>query len=131
MTAEAATREDLDQFKTFLLQQLSQHKTELSEQFSKATQAVESAHQISKQLQLGADISFTQFADVSREFSTSLASSTIEEEMEGLMADKCDNDLFEFFRQNLHEYEQGNATPIVKGRLRVHIQFWIDIGAPE
>ena len=58
MTDEAATREDLDEFKTFLLQQLSQHKTELSEQFSKATQAAESAHQISKQLQLGADISF-------------------------------------------------------------------------
>ena len=58
MTDEAATREDLNQFKTFLLQQLSQHKTELSEQFSKATQAAESAHQISKQLQLGEDISF-------------------------------------------------------------------------
>ena len=47
------------------------------------------------------------------------------------MADKCNNDLFEFFGQNLHEYEQGNATPIVKGRLRSHIQFWKDIGAPE
>ena len=30
-----------------------------------------------------------------------------------------------------YEYEQGNATPIVKGRFRAHIQFWIDIGAPE
>ena len=58
MTDEEATREDLDQFKTFLLQQLSQHKTELSEQFRKATQAAESTHQISTQLQLGADISF-------------------------------------------------------------------------
>ena len=47
------------------------------------------------------------------------------------MADKCNNDLFEFFGQNLHEYEQGNATPIAKGRLRSHIQFWKDIGAPE
>ena len=83
MTDEAAIREDRDQFKTFLLQQISQHKTELSEQFSKATQAAKSAHQISKQLQLGADISFTQFADVSREFSRSLASSTIEEENGG------------------------------------------------
>ena len=83
MTDEAATREDRDQFKNFLLQQLSQHKTELSEQFSKATQAAESAHQISKQLQLGADISFTQFADVSRGFSRSLANSTIEEENGG------------------------------------------------
>ena len=131
MTDEAATREDLDQFKTFLLQQLSQHKTELSEQFSKATKAAESAHQISKQLKLGADITFTQFADVSRGFSRSLVSSTIEEQMEGLMVDKCNNDLFEFFGQNLHEYEQGNATPIVKGPLRAHIQFWKDIGAPE
>ena len=33
------------------------------------------------------------------------------------------NDLLEFFGQNLHEYEQDNATPIVKGRLRAHIQF--------
>ena len=73
----------------------------------------------------------TQFADVSREFSRSLAISTIEAEIEGLMADKRNNDLLEFFGQNLHDYEQGNATPIVKGRLRAHIQFWIDIGAPE
>ena len=47
------------------------------------------------------------------------------------MTDKCNNDLLEFFTHNLHEYEQGTATPIVKGRLRAHIQFWIDIGAPE
>ena len=47
------------------------------------------------------------------------------------MADKCNHDLLEFFGPNLHEYEQGNATPIVKGPLRGHIQFWIDIGAPE
>ena len=47
------------------------------------------------------------------------------------MADKCNNDLLEFFRKNLHEYEQGNATPIVKGRLRAHIQFWLDIGSLE
>ena len=47
------------------------------------------------------------------------------------MADKCNNNLLEFFGQNLHEYDQSNAIPIVKGRLRAHIQFWIDIGAPE
>ena len=73
----------------------------------------------------------TRFSGVSGEFSRSSACSTIEEKMEGLMADKCNNDLLEFCRQNLLEYEQGNPTPIVKGCLRAHTQFWIDIGAPE
>ena len=47
----------------------------------------------------------TQFADVSGDFSRKLASSSIEEDIEGVMADKCDNDLREFFGQNLDEYE--------------------------
>ena len=37
----------------------------------------------------------------------------------------------EIYRQNLHVYEQGNVAPIVKGLLRVYIQFWIDIGMLE
>ena len=35
-----------------------------------------------------------------------------------------------FYRQNLFEYEQGLAVPVVKGRLKAHFQFWVDIGAP-
>ena len=35
-----------------------------------------------------------------------------------------------FYRQNLFEYEQGVAVPVVKGRLKAHFQFWVDIGAP-
>ena len=72
-----------------------------------------------------------RFAGVSGKFSKSSACSTIEEEMEGLKAAKCKNDLLKFFRENLHEYKQGNPTPLVKGCLREHTQFWIVIGAPE
>ena len=35
-----------------------------------------------------------------------------------------------FYRQNLFEYEQGLVVPVVKGRLKAHFQFWVDIGAP-
>ena len=35
-----------------------------------------------------------------------------------------------FYRQNLFENEQGLAVPVVKGRLKAHFQFWVDIGAP-
>ena len=30
----------------------------------------------------------------------------------------------------MFEYEQGLAVPVVKGRLKAHFQFWVDIGAP-
>ena len=35
-----------------------------------------------------------------------------------------------FYKQNLHEYEQVTATAVVKGRLREHLLFWVEIGAP-
>ena len=54
---------------------------------------------------------------LSQEFCTLLA-------MEGKSFD------FSFYRQNLFEYEQGLAVPVVKGRLKAHFQFWVDIGAP-
>ena len=39
-----------------------------------------------------------------------------------------DND---FYLSNFFEYEQGNAEPLVRGRMKSNIQFWIDIGAPD
>jgi len=65
----------------------------------------------------------TRFAGVSGEFSESSACSTIEEEMEGLKAAQCKNDLLEFFRENSHEYKQGNPTPIVKGAYESVLNF--------
>ena len=35
-----------------------------------------------------------------------------------------------FYKQNLYEYEQGTAPALVKGRLRAHLPFWVEIGAP-
>ena len=56
--------------------------------------------------------------DVSQEFMT-------------LMEDKfTDNSSLAFYKQNLYEYEQGTAAVVVKGRLRAHLLFWVEIGAP-
>ena len=35
-----------------------------------------------------------------------------------------------FYKQNFYEYEQGTAPALVKGRLRAHLPFWVEIGAP-
>lgn len=53
----------------------------------------------------------TQFADISQAVNEIDRSSiAIEDEFEAFwIPDKCDNDLYEFYRQDLHEYEQGNA----------------------
>ena len=41
-----------------------------------------------------------------------------------------DNSSLAFYKQNLYEYEQGTAAAVVKGRLRAHLPFWVEIGAP-
>ena len=47
------------------------------------------------------------------------------------MEDKfIDNSSLAFYIQNLYEYEQGIAATVVKGRLRAHLLFWVEIGAP-
>ena len=48
-----------------------------------------------------------------------------------LMEDKfIDNSSLAFYKQNLYEYEKGIAAAVVKGRLRAHLPFWVEIGAP-
>ena len=48
-----------------------------------------------------------------------------------LMEDKfIGNSSLAFYKQNLYEYEQDTAAGVVKGRLRVHLPFWVEIGAP-
>ena len=48
-----------------------------------------------------------------------------------LMEDKfTDNSSLAFYKQNLYEYEQGTTAVVVKGRLRAHLPFWVEIGAP-
>ena len=47
-----------------------------------------------------------------------------------LISDKfIDDHLVDYYRNNLYEYEQGTSVPIVKGRLRAHLRFWIQLGA--
>ena len=56
--------------------------------------------------------------DVSQEFMT-------------LMEDKfTDNSSLAFYKQNLYEYEKGTTAVVVKGRLRAHLPFGVEIGAP-
>ena len=47
-----------------------------------------------------------------------------------LMEDKFTDNSLAFYKQNLYEYEQGTAAAVVKGRLRAHLLFWVEIGAP-
>ena len=48
-----------------------------------------------------------------------------------LMEDKfTDNSSLAFYKQNLHEYEQGTAAVVVKGRLRPHLPFGVEIRSP-
>ena len=68
------------------------------------------SHATSKEFEVAENV-------LSREFCTLLA-----------MEDKSFD--ISFYRQNLFEYEQGLAVPVVKGRLKAHFQFWVDIGAP-
>ena len=55
----------------------------------------------------------------------------VSQEFKALLEDKfTDNPCLAFYTQNLFDYEQGVAPAIVKGRLKAHFQFWLDIGAP-
>ena len=48
-----------------------------------------------------------------------------------LMEDKfTDNSSLAFYKQKVYEYEQGTAAVVVKRRLRAHLRFWVEIGAP-
>jgi len=58
------------------------------------------------------------------------------EELDCLLEDKCTSDiastdLVSFYLDNLHDYELGKSLPIVKGRLKAHIDFWVSISAPQ
>ena len=71
--------------------------------------------------------------------STSSASpTTLDQEWDSLMEDKSNNSndnvsssLLAFYLDNLHEYELGQSAPIVKGRLKAHVSFWVNISAPQ
>ena len=48
-----------------------------------------------------------------------------------LMEDKfIDNSPLAFYKKNLYHYEQDITAPVVEGRLRVRLPFWVEIGAP-
>ena len=54
----------------------------------------------------------------------------VAQEFMTLMEDKFTDNSLAFYKQNLYEYEQGTAAAVVKGRLRAHLLFWVEIGAP-
>ena len=56
--AEAVTRQDLNQFRDFLLDQLKSHTSELSSKFNKAPFDAESALSVSKQVKAENDLKF-------------------------------------------------------------------------
>ena len=56
--AEAVTRQDLNQFRDFLLDQLKSHTSELSSKFNKAAFDAESALSVSKQVKAENDLKF-------------------------------------------------------------------------
>ena len=56
--AEAVTRQDLNQFRDFLLDQLKSHTSELSSKFNKASFDAESALSVSKQVKAENDLKF-------------------------------------------------------------------------
>ena len=47
------------------------------------------------------------------------------------ISDKDEYFDFDRFTHNFYEYEQGQKSIIVKGRLKKHVKFWQDIGASE
>ena len=56
--AEAVTRQDLNQFRDFLLDQLKSHTSELSSKFNKTAFDAESALSVSKQVKAENDLKF-------------------------------------------------------------------------
>ena len=66
-----------------------------------------------------------------KELFSTVCQPNVSQEFMTLMEDKfTDNSSLVFYKQNLYEYEQGTAAAVVKGRLRVHLLFWAEIGAP-
>ena len=56
---ETVTRQDLTEFRTFLLDQLKSHTSELSSKFEKASTDAESALSVSKHLKVESELKFT------------------------------------------------------------------------
>ena len=56
---EAVTRQDLTEFRTFLLEQLKSHTSQLSSKFEKASTDAESALSVSKQLKVESEFKCT------------------------------------------------------------------------
>ena len=59
----AVTREDLTQFRDFLLDQLKSHTSEISSKFDKASVDAESALSVSKQLKVESDLKFSHLGN--------------------------------------------------------------------
>lgn len=54
----------------------------------------------------------------------------VSQEFRTLLEDKStDNSSLAFCKQNLYEYKQRTDAAVVKGRLRAHLLFWVEIGA--
>ena len=56
---EMVTRQDLTEFRSFLLEQLKSHTSELSSKFEKASTDAESALSVSKQLKVESELKFS------------------------------------------------------------------------
>ena len=86
---------------------------------------------------LAKDASAKRFnTDGSHSARLSAVSGSLNEELDGLIEDKSisdivNTDLIRFYADNFHEYELGRALPVVKGPLKAHIDFWVNISAPH
>ena len=56
---ETVTRQDLTEFRTFLLEQLKSHTSELSSKFEKVPTDAECALSVSKQLKVESEVKFS------------------------------------------------------------------------
>ena len=57
--ADSVTKADLDEFRSFLVKELNDHKDQLADQVTGSCNKAESALALSKQLKTDADIKFT------------------------------------------------------------------------
>ena len=75
--------------------------------------------------------SVSDLLSTGKETVSTVSQPDVSQEFRTLMEDKfIDNSSLAFYKQNLYEYEQGTATAVVKGQLRAHLPFWVEIGAP-
>ena len=56
---ETVTRQDLTEFRTFLLEQLKSHTSELSSKFEKVSTNAECALSVSKQIKVESEVKFS------------------------------------------------------------------------